>query len=231
MRLCIVPKIVIRVPAVLTLSAGLVCASISAGRHKVNTVSAPHGVSIESGGDRVALAADYKNRDGQDYDSVGTDIILRSGHAKQESGRNVDDRPISPRLAALQDRLKAGDRHALESFWKEIEQSGTPMIEPVAGSDRDVLVTILWRGSEETKSVFVFQIPSIERPMARMLDTDLWYKTFQLPKGARFVYRLATNLPDSKQWTSLARFGSAMRSDPLNPLQFAERANELTPMK
>src|SRR6185436_20317056 len=85
------------------------------------------------------------------------------------------------------------------------------------------------RGSEETKSVFVFQIPSIERPMARMLDTDLWYKTFQLPKGARFVYRLATNLPDSKQWTSLARFGNAMRSDPLNPLQFAERANELNP--
>jgi len=47
-------------------------------------------------------------------------------------------------------------------------------------------------------------------------------------KGARFVYRLATNLPDPKEWTSLARFGNELRSD-LNPLEFAERANELNP--
>jgi len=152
-----------------------------------------------------------------------------SSFANQESGRNVDDRPVSPRLAALQDRLKSGDRSALDSFWKEIDQSGTPMIEPAAGSDRDMLVTMLWRAREETKNVFVFQIPSIDKPMARLLDTDLWYKTFRLQKGARFIYRLATNLPDPKEWTSLGRFVNAMRTDPLNPLQYAERANELNP--
>jgi enterochelin esterase family protein len=103
------------------------------------------------------------------------------------------------------------------------------MIEPAAGSERDVLVTILWRATEETRSVFVFQLPGIDKPMARLLDTDLWYKTFRLQKGARFVYRLATNLPDSKEWVSLARFVGAMRRDPLNPLEFAERANELNP--
>jgi enterochelin esterase family protein len=146
---------------------------------------------------------------------------------KQE--RNVDDQPLSPRLAALQDRLKAGDRHALDIFWKEITDSGAPMIEPVADSNRDVLVTILWRGTEETRSVFVFHLPRVEKPMARLLDTDVWYKTFRLQKGARFIYRLATNLPDPKEWTSLARFGNDLRSDPLNPLQFAERANELNP--
>ena len=152
-----------------------------------------------------------------------------SSLANQESGRNVDDRPVSPRLATLQDRLKAGDRSALDSFWKEIDQSGTPMIEPAAGSDRDMLVTMLWRAREETRNVFVFQIPSIDKPMARLLDTDLWYKTFRLQKGARFIYRLATNLPDPKEWTSLGRFVNAMRTDPLNPLQYAERANELNP--
>jgi enterochelin esterase family protein len=152
-----------------------------------------------------------------------------SAFANQESGRNVDDRPLSPRLAALQDRLKAGDLDALNSFWKEIEQSGAPLVEPVADSNRDVLVTILWRATEETRSAFVFQIPGVDKPMARLLGTDLWYKTFRFQKGARFVYRLATNLPDPKGWTSLARFQNAMRSDPLNPLQFAERANELNP--
>jgi len=154
---------------------------------------------------------------------------LPSYRESGQEGTRVEDRPLSPRLAELQDRLKSGDRNALDSFWKEITESGAPMVEPVAGSERDVLVTILWRGKEETKNVFVFQIPGIEKPMTRLLYTDLWYKTFRLQKGARFVYRLATNLPDPKEWTSLARFGNAMRSDPLNPRQFAERANELNP--
>ncbi len=140
-----------------------------------------------------------------------------------------DDRPLSPRLAALQDRLKAGDRHALDEFWKEISERGAPVIEAVPGNDRDLLVTVLWRATEETKNVFVFQIPVIDKPMMRLLDTDLWYKTFQLQKGSRFVYRIAPNLPDPKEWTSLARFANALRTDPLNPFQFADRANELNP--
>jgi enterochelin esterase-like enzyme len=156
-------------------------------------------------------------------------LLLNASLAGVLSARNVDDRPLSPRLAALQDRLKSGDRTALDKFWKEITERGAPMIEPVAASNRDVLVTILWRATEETRSVFVFQLPGIEKPMTRLLETDLWYKTFRLQQGARFVYRLATNLPDSKEWVSLARFGGAMRRDPLNPLQFAERANELNP--
>jgi enterochelin esterase-like enzyme len=149
--------------------------------------------------------------------------------ANQESAQKADDRPLSPRLAALQDQLKSGNRNALENFWKEIAERGAPIIEPAAESKSEVLVTILWRATEETRSVFVFQLPGIDKPMARLLDTDLWYKTFRLQEGARFVYRLATNLPDPKEWTSLGRFVSAMRIDPLNPLQFAERANELNP--
>src|SRR2546429_3585898 len=65
--------------------------------------------------------------------------------ANQEIARTVDDRPLSPRLAALQDRLKSGDREALKMFWKEITESGAPMTEAAPGSDTEVLVTILWR--------------------------------------------------------------------------------------
>jgi enterochelin esterase-like enzyme len=190
MRLRIAPKIVIRVSTVLTLSASLVYASVSGGRHGVNTGSA---------------------------------------FANQESGRNVDDRPLSPRLAALQDRLKSGDRNALDSFWKEIKQSGAPMIEPVGDGNREVLVTILWRAREETKNVFVFRLMDVNKPMTRLLDTDLWYKTFRLEKGARFIYQLAANLPDPKEWRGIVRFAGALRNDPLNPLQFAERSNEFNP--
>jgi len=152
-----------------------------------------------------------------------------SSFAKQETGRNVDDRPLSPRLSALRDRIKSGDREALGSFWKEIEARGAPIVEAVPGNDRDVLVTILWRATAETTDVFVFRIGEVNKPMVRLLDTDLWYKTFQFQKGARFIYQLATNLPDPKEWGGVIRFANAMRNDPLNPLQYVERANEFNP--
>src|SRR3989442_7017929 len=82
-----------------------------------------------------------------------TSCTLRSEKQQSGSARNVDDRPSSPRLLALQDQLKSGDRDALNNFWKEITERGAPMIEGVPGSDSDVLVTILWRAREETRNV------------------------------------------------------------------------------
>src|SRR6201988_3644774 len=152
-----------------------------------------------------------------------------SAFANQESGRNVDDRPLSPRLAALQNRLKAGDREALADFWKAIAQDGAPIIEEVPGNDRDMLVTMLWRATEETKNVFVFRLGNVSKAMERLLDTDLWYKTFRLQKGARFIYQFAANLPDPKEWRGITGFAGALRNDPLNPHQFAERYNEFNP--
>jgi enterochelin esterase-like enzyme len=145
------------------------------------------------------------------------------------TAQTVDDLPLSPRLATLQERLKSGDRGALADFWMAIAQDGAPIIEEVRGNDRDVLVTMLWRAREETRNVFVFRLGDVSKPMARLLDTDLWYKTFWLQKGARFTYQFATNLPDPKEWRGITRFAGALRNDPLNPLQFAERWNEFNP--
>lgn len=158
--------------------------------------------------------------------SGGHGVSIGNSFTKQ---RNVDDRPLSPRLSALRDRIKSGDREALDNFWKEIEARGAPLVEGVPGNDRDLLVTMLWRAREETKTVFVFRLGDVSKPMGRLLDTDLWYKTFQLQKGARFIYQLATNLPDPKEWGGIIRFAGALRNDPLNPLQYIERADEFNP--
>ena len=141
----------------------------------------------------------------------------------------LSDQLSSPRLLALRDRLTSGDRTALDKFWKEISEQGAPIIEPAADSDRDMLVTMLWRAREETRNVFVFRLGDVSTPMARLLDTDLWYKTFRLQKGARFIYQLATNLPDPKEWRGITQFASALRNDPLNPFQFTEHYNEFNP--
>src|SRR5688500_2029762 len=97
----------------------------------------------------------------------------------QERTGTLNDQPSSPRLLALRDRLTSGDRTALDKFWNEINEQGAPIIEPARESDQ-VLVTMLWRAREETRNVFVFRLGDVSKPMARLLDTDLWYKTFWL---------------------------------------------------
>ena len=147
----------------------------------------------------------------------------------QEKSGTLDDQPSSPRLLALRDRLTSGDPTALDKFWKEINEQGAPIIEPATDSDHDVLVTMLWRASEATKNVFVFRLGDVSKPMTRLLDTDLWYKTFRLQNGARFIYQFAANLPDPKEWRGITRFEGALRNDPLNPFEFTEHYNEFNP--
>jgi enterochelin esterase family protein len=147
----------------------------------------------------------------------------------QEKTETLADELTSPRLLALRDRLTSGDRTALDKFWKEISDKGAPIIEPATDNDREVLVTILWRATEETRNVFVFRLDEVNKPMTQLLDTDLWYKTFRLQKGARFIYQLATNLPDPKEWGNVTRFAGVVRNDPFNPLQFIEHYDEFNP--
>jgi enterochelin esterase-like enzyme len=170
------------------------------------------------------------------YVRIGTKIInalfvllLNASLGSVLTAQTVDDLPLSPRLQALQERLKSGDRDALDSFWKEIGERGAPMIESAADSDHEMFVTMLWQAREETRNVFVFRLGDISKPMTRLLETDLWYKTFHLQKGARFIYQLAANLPDPKEWRGISRFARDLRNDPFNPLQFAERSNEFNP--
>src|SRR5687768_5929491 len=138
----------------------------------------------------------------------------------QESAGTLNDQPSSPRLLALRDRLTAGDLTALDKFWKEISDQGAPIIESATDNDGEVLITMLWRAREETKNVFVFRLGDVSKPMVRLLDTDLWYKTFRLQKGARFIYQFAANLPDPKDWRGITRFEGALRNDTLNPFRF-----------
>jgi enterochelin esterase family protein len=163
--------------------------------------------------------------------SLTTNVVVSATFRalRQEKTGTLNDQLSSPRLLALRDRLTSGDRTALDKFWKEISEQGAPIIEPVAGSDHDMLVTMLWRATEETKNVFVFRLGDVSKPMTRLLDTDLWYKTFRLQKGARFIYQFAANLPDPKEWRGVTQFAGAVRNDPLNPVQFVEHYNEFNP--
>lgn len=130
----------------------------------------------------------------------------------------IQEAPNSPHLVALQRQLRSGERNALENFWQQITRQGTPLIERIEGDNSYMLVTFLWRANENIKSVIV--VSSLingdltQNRMLRLLDTDLWHKTYRLRNDARFSYRLsAIRLDDAEDVATALRL---QQVDPLN---------------
>jgi enterochelin esterase-like enzyme len=119
----------------------------------------------------------------------------------------------SPRIQVLRNQIASGQTNT-ESFWKEVAAEGTPLVEPL--NDNYRLVTFLWRAQHDTRSVLVTgQIrvpgPTPNNLMHRIGDSDVWYLTLKLPKGARFTYQLVPNNPQKSDGTQ-----AIGQADPFN---------------
>ena len=124
------------------------------------------------------------------------------------------DSDPSPRIQELRKRIASGETNT-ESFWKEIEVQGTPLVERLNANYW--LVTFLWRAQHDTRNVMVtgsFNVPGTTRNnlMHRIGDSDVWYLTLKLPKGARFTYRLIPNNPPLSESTQ-----ATAQADSYNP--------------
>jgi enterochelin esterase-like enzyme len=140
--------------------------------------------------------------------------------------------PDSPRIASLQQAIASGDPTALATFWQEIIEKGTPLIEPVEGDEKHHLVTFLWRDKGDTKNVVLWGGPAgLDHPeknqMMHLLETDLWYRTYRVQTNLRRVYSIAVNDPLTELESS--DFGTRFMPDPLNPHQFAYTKDEELP--
>ncbi len=117
---------------------------------------------------------------------------------------------MSPRLEVLRHKLDAGSVAALEDFWRDAGQHGTPLIEPLSDDGRSTLVTFVWRGGDDSEGVALVsnlngQMGASE-PLARLPGTDLWHRTYCLPNDTRESYQF--------------NIGSGNLTDPLNSRQF-----------
>jgi enterochelin esterase-like enzyme len=144
----------------------------------------------------------------------------------------------SPRINALRAAVEAGKLGSIDSFWKEIEKEGAPIIEPLPGDDKNMLVTFLWRGTPDTRNVFVARLPYAggapdDYFMQRIADTDVWYKTVATDKKTRFEYSLAPDVPRIRPVSqgmdneAIAMIAAAARTDPLNPKRWRVDAQSL----
>jgi enterochelin esterase family protein len=129
----------------------------------------------------------------------------------------------SPRLAALQQALEAGNAKALDVFWHQVVEVGTPLIETMEGDDDHCLVTFLWHAEEEIENVVVISLLMdwTNNQMTRLLDTDLWYRTCRVRNDVRVTYQLAPNDPATPLGVGEVEDREARTAnwqpDPLNP--------------
>ena len=143
--------------------------------------------------------------------------------------------PVSPRIALLQQALLFGDGGAvLETFWQEVTTHGTPLIEPIEGDETHSLVTFLWREQGDTNNVVVCAGPAgwkhpAKNQMTRMLETNLWYKTYHLRSDLRTIYLLSQNDPLTGEEYPPEDFGTRLVPDPLNLQQFVFPKDEESP--
>ena len=129
----------------------------------------------------------------------------------------------SPRLAALSAALKVDGSGVLETFWKEM-QGKAPLIEPIMDDERHLRVTFLWRGDDKTKTVLLMgglPAAALHKPLSRLGDTELWYRTERLPKTTRIAYAFRVNAPPEDPSGMDEAMGSMLRYPPrvdaLNP--------------
>jgi len=117
---------------------------------------------------------------------------------------------------------------AVEQFWNEMEQTGSPIIEKI--DDEKSIVTFIYKGNSETKNVVVWGTAVgtnyLANRMKRVPNTDVWYKTFLLPSDIEFTYWFSVNEPFDKD--GMRRLKESI-TDPLNPEQFSMKDDPESP--
>jgi enterochelin esterase family protein len=139
---------------------------------------------------------------------------------------------VSPRIIALKHELESGNLAALDSFWLRIIEEGTPLIESIPNDDHHALVTFLWRAEAAVDHVVFYS--ELLRGMwwnnwsdallNRLLQTNLFYRTYRVRTDLRFVYWLSPNHPlihpkEVKDWDE---YIAHCQVDPLNPNKFIQ---------
>jgi len=168
---------------------------------------------------RGRLAIEQKRRAAL-LGTLEPNILAQVPAPSAPSGWLIQPVEISNRIAALKRRWEAGNRAALDEFWQQAARAGTPLIEPAAGSPRNVVVTFVWRGDATARNVALlaplekeFGLP--RSALQRLLDTDVWYRCWKMKDDFRFSYRFLPN-PQSDETESEHNPPTLARLDPLN---------------
>ncbi|MEW2356774.1 alpha/beta hydrolase-fold protein [Spirillospora sp. NPDC029432] len=113
--------------------------------------------------------------------------------------------------------MRDGLAGAEEGFWGEVEERGTPLVEPIPGDPGHLAVTFLWRGTGATRRVLAL-VNRLMDPldlggslMRRVPGTRVWSITYRMAPDHAGSYRLA-----SGEAEDLREVAARAGHDPLN---------------
>lgn len=143
--------------------------------------------------------------------------VLNTWQVQGAEQPKPDETPMGPRLKKLQQALVQGQ--STEAFWQQVQQQGTPLVEPWEGGQ--LLVTFLWR-DRGNQNVRLFGSPSGDHNPLRKLDgSDVWWTSVVMDPRARLSYALAPDVPKVANAAQQRRMILAtLQRDPLNPHTF-----------
>ncbi|WP_346939146.1 alpha/beta hydrolase-fold protein [uncultured Clostridium sp.] len=107
-------------------------------------------------------------------------------------------------ITELEEKIKLYGERAIEEFLCIIEEKGTPIIEELENDFKNSLVTFIYKGDKECENVLF--VPPVgkenynDNQMQRILETDLWYITYEVRNDVRFKYYFSPNDPLDNNW-------------------------------
>lgn len=143
--------------------------------------------------------------------------VLNTWQAQGAEQPKPDETPMGPQLKRLQQALVQGQ--STEAFWQQVQQQGTPLVEPWEGGQ--LLVTFLWR-DQGNHNVRLFGSPSGDHnPLRKLGGSDVWWTSVVMDPRARLTYALAPDVPKVANAAQQRRMILAtLQRDPLNPHTF-----------
>lgn len=114
-------------------------------------------------------------------------------------------------IIELERKIKQGNKGALEEFWSYVEKKGTPLIEKIDEDYENNLVTFIYKADMEIENVVLISPIGrdnlLENKMDRLLDTNIWYASYEINKKLRFKYSFSVNdsldINCEKRWDNL----------------------------
>ncbi|MEG3040494.1 MAG: DUF3327 domain-containing protein, partial [Clostridium sp.] len=110
---------------------------------------------------------------------------------------------ISYRINRLKEDIKSNNVNAINDFWTSVKQEGTPLIEEIPDDKNNVLVTFIYRETEAIENVMVWgSVPGYhysDNIMEKLLNTDIWVKTYKVRNDVKFKYYFYMNYEEGKK--------------------------------
>lgn len=139
--------------------------------------------------------------------------LALTNYSCQPVAENISLPVDSVRLQQLITLINGRDTSA---FWQAVTE--TPLVEEY--DEHHKRITFLWRGAKV--NAYILGAPSGQHdPMARLNDTDIWYRSYIVPAGTFSQYKIAPDIPlldGSVEGARRKALLSTAQADPRNPL-------------